>query len=186
MNWHGVLRCVANSRERVGPHSFVCLLFSFQRPSPGSRSEYSDLGPSPCHRGVARTSVLVQEGAAYILQPLRTVKGQVREKVRTSSRPEEPDFYIGLLRPVKLPVGAKFASAVGFRRGATSTPSPGFPSSCFGKLISLHRRLRGALSLSPRRVPRQEGDSNLRTSLLRGARYVAPPRISVNVFASTS
>jgi len=46
--------------------------------------------------------VLAQEGAAYLPRPLRTVKGNVRRKVRASSRPEEPDFYIRLFHPVKL------------------------------------------------------------------------------------
>lgn len=152
-----LLRCL-QTQGNAGPHSFVGLLFSFQRPSRIPRPGVLRSGPSPYHRGVAKTSVLAQEGAAYLLRPLRTVKRKVRRKVRAASRPEEPDFYIRPLRPVKHP-GEPFRFAV---------------------------LLRGALLLSPRRVPRQEGDSSLRISRLRGARYVAPPRIPVNNFPSTS
>ena len=60
--WHGVLRIVANSRN-ARPHSVVCLLFRFQRPSTGRpRKRDSCLESELDRRGVAKTTVLRQVG----------------------------------------------------------------------------------------------------------------------------
>ena len=142
----------ANSRECGTAFHDNSLLFSFQRPSRNiPRSAYSPCS-SPNHRGVTRTSVLAQEGAAYLPQPLRIVKRIHRRKVR---------------RPFD-------------RRSPTSTSGFFFPSSPLASLsASPWCCLRGAAS-TPHRVPRQEGGSCFRTALLRGARYVAPQGICVN------
>jgi len=78
----------------------LAIQFSKTEPKPSRRVARPE--PSPNHRGVAKTTVLVQEGAAYLPEPLHTVKRKVRKKGRASSRPEEPDYYIRPLRPVKL------------------------------------------------------------------------------------
>jgi hypothetical protein len=55
---------ICKLKEMREPHSFVGLLFSFQRPSKTPRHEDSALESSPDRRGVAKTTVLRQGGAA--------------------------------------------------------------------------------------------------------------------------
>ena len=51
------------------------LAIQFSKTEPKLSLRDFSLEPSPYQGGVARTSVLVQEGAAYLPQPSRTVKG---------------------------------------------------------------------------------------------------------------
>src|SRR5512138_2536393 len=65
----------------AGPHSFVGLLFSFQRPSFAPRTEKSVLESSPDRRGVAKTTVLRQGVGrrTYHRRPA-TVKRKARDQ----------------------------------------------------------------------------------------------------------
>lgn len=140
-----LLRCL-QTQGNAGPHSFVGLLFSFQRPSCFPRPAPCGLEPSPTTAESRRRPCWLQGGAAYLPRPSRTVKRKTRRKVRTASRPEEPDYYIRLFHPVKRPGEVFFA--VRLLKGRDFYPFTGFPVKDFGKLISLRRSSpRGAASI---------------------------------------
>ena len=103
------------------------------------------------HRGVTKTTVLVQVGAPYLRPALRAVK----RAISTENFVALPTEGSGVLHRAFFPV--KLTSAA------------------FARLLLL----RGGLLLSPLRVPRQEAGPVARSDRLRGARYVAPPRKAV-------
>jgi hypothetical protein len=114
----------ANSRE-CGTAFLHRLAIQFSKTELHPSKRVDDLGSSPYHRGVAKTPVLVQEGAAYLHQPLRTVKRKVREKSRASSRPEEPDYYIRPSTPSSSP--ALLPASPSSSEGKREDPLEGLP-----------------------------------------------------------
>ena len=114
-----------------------------------SRFPDSNLG----HRGVTKTTVLVQVGAPYLRLALLAVKRAFYRKLRRPS-----DRRSRLSTPGS---SSRQASLVGFRAPVL---------------------LRGGPLLSPLRVPRQESGPVTRSIVLRGARYVAPPRKAVKKY----
>jgi len=147
-----LLQSVANSRNAVSASTFVCLLFSFQRPSTTPRSERPALEPGRDAAEVARTTVLRLRRGGLLPLPSRSVKGQVREV--SLERP--PDLREWVSTPALLSRQAAAATSVtaSAPRGPASSPSSGFPSSPAEPLR--RRRVWRGLLLLPLRGSRQE------------------------------
>jgi len=153
--WHGVLRIVANSKN-AGPHSVVCLLFSFQRPSTCLGFEILPSNPSLSVAGVAKTTVLLQVGGVDLLPLPCCVKKSSPKLHRFASRLRGVDFYINVPIPVKRAAGPLARSGLPSSVGAASTPTqeprqeekPAKPAACSGP-----SSVPGALLLPPRDDP---------------------------------
>jgi hypothetical protein len=170
--------CVANSRN-AGPHSLVCLLFSFQRPSNVPRSEILRLESSLERRGSREDNRFASRGRRiYHRRPVCVKRGSSPNRLSSA---EGADFYINPPRPVKLPGHRLRRSALrrvlllpftevpvkpspnrllrrGFRRATFYAFLPG-PSRRTEKLqaLPLGPSGSGVLLLPPCTVPRQAG-----------------------------
>ena len=115
-----MLRNDLQTQGNAGPHSFVGLLFSFQRPSLTPRPEDPAFESSPDRRGVAKTTVLRQGGSAVTTSagPLRQEESS-RPASRTSSRCEAVTSISTRLARQAFPASAVFA---GSARGVLLVP----------------------------------------------------------------
>ena len=121
--------CTANvfaNSKNAGPHSFVCLLFSFQRPSVIPQSRAAALETSPERpRKSRRQPFCVKEGR-LLHRRSRASRGDSRTSSRTVSRREEATSTP--TRPVRQDFPAT-ASATVRSKGALLLPPPCCPSS---------------------------------------------------------
>jgi hypothetical protein len=102
------------------------LLFSFQRPSLTPRTEPTALEPSLEHRGVAKTTVLLQGGRRIYQRRPASSRGKLETEFRTTSVTEGTDFYIGPPHPSSLAATSSSPLRPG---GAASNPPRAPPSS---------------------------------------------------------
>jgi hypothetical protein len=153
-----MLRMIANSRNAV-PHSLLCLLSSFQRPSATPRTEKTTLESSLERRGVARTTVRFKEGGFYI-EPSVFVKSCSSNFARTVSRREGEDVYTRSPRPSSLRGDFFFATPA--RREGASTPLSGSRQALPNRFVRPSRR---GCFYAPPRVPSRERTEELRALL---------------------
>jgi hypothetical protein len=78
---------ILQTQGNAGPHSFVGLLFSFQRPSLTPRREQPALEPSPDRCGVTKTAVLRQGGRRYYHRRPASSRRSFETEFRTAFSP---------------------------------------------------------------------------------------------------
>jgi hypothetical protein len=127
----------ANSRE-CGTAFLLTLAIQFSKTEFRHSRREDDLESSPNHAESRRQPCWFRKGRRIYFGRSVPSRGK-SEKTRASSRPEEPDFYLGPLHPVKLSGASRAVQHRGhFVQPLVGSPfkrQPSRPASCEGRAM---------------------------------------------------